>query len=93
MPDPKRIPLFEGLTEEMGFYTSKDFLPKVAAASKAGTDKIAHKLSLTFGLYLCSYTVLSLIEAPILIWFCIREKGTNVLENLTEIREILTTSR
>ena len=35
-PDAKRIPLFEGLTEDQGFYTSKSFLPKVAAASKPG---------------------------------------------------------
>lgn len=36
LPDAKRIPIFEGLTESMGFYTSKDYLPKVAASSKAG---------------------------------------------------------
>lgn len=36
MPNPKKIPIFEKLTEEMGFYTSKDFLPQVAKASKAG---------------------------------------------------------
>lgn len=29
-PEPKRIPIFEGLDEAHGFYTSKDFLPKVA---------------------------------------------------------------
>ena len=40
MPNPKKIPLFEGLSEDMGFYTSKDFLPKVAAASKAGQNVI-----------------------------------------------------
>ena len=28
-PDPKIIPIFSELTEEMGFYTSKSFLPKV----------------------------------------------------------------
>ena len=37
MPDPKKIPIFENLTEDVGFYTSKGFLPKVAQASKAGT--------------------------------------------------------
>ncbi len=37
LPDPKRIPLFESLTNKAGFFTSKDFLPVVAAASKAGT--------------------------------------------------------
>ena len=36
MPNPKKNPLFNGLTQDMGFFTSKDFLPKVAAASKAG---------------------------------------------------------
>ena len=36
LPDPKKVPMFEGLSEEKGFYTSKDFLPRVAAASKAG---------------------------------------------------------
>lgn len=36
MPNPKKIPIFADLTEPMGFYTSKDFLPKVSAASKAG---------------------------------------------------------
>lgn len=36
LPNPKSIPIFENLTEEMGFFTSKDFLPKVTKASKAG---------------------------------------------------------
>ena len=36
LPDPKKIPIFEDLTEDMGFYTSKDFLPMVAQASKPG---------------------------------------------------------
>jgi len=36
LPNPKRHPMFEGLTSKEGFYTSKDFLPVVAAASKAG---------------------------------------------------------
>ena len=36
LPNPKKISIFESLTEEMGFYTSKDFLPKVTRASKAG---------------------------------------------------------
>ena len=36
MPDPKLIPMFNGLTVEQGFYTSKDFLPIVAKASKPG---------------------------------------------------------
>ncbi|KHJ98920.1 pyridine nucleotide-disulfide oxidoreductase [Oesophagostomum dentatum] len=36
MPEPKKISVFEGLTQSQGFYTSKDFLPLVAAASKPG---------------------------------------------------------
>ncbi|KAJ3662662.1 hypothetical protein Zmor_007000 [Zophobas morio] len=36
LPQPKLNPLFKGLTPEMGFYTSKNFLPKVAKASKPG---------------------------------------------------------
>ncbi|XP_044255499.1 dihydropyrimidine dehydrogenase [NADP(+)] isoform X2 [Tribolium madens] len=36
LPQPKLNPLFKDLTPEMGFYTSKDFLPKVAKASKPG---------------------------------------------------------
>lgn len=35
-PEPKKIPIFESLTEANGFFTSKDFLPKVAKASKPG---------------------------------------------------------
>ncbi|PAA50679.1 hypothetical protein BOX15_Mlig007577g1 [Macrostomum lignano] len=36
LPNPKLIPAFKGLTVEQGFYTSKEFLPLVAAASKPG---------------------------------------------------------
>lgn len=36
LPQPKLNPLFKDLTAEMGFYTSKDFLPRVAKASKPG---------------------------------------------------------
>ncbi|XP_038074925.1 dihydropyrimidine dehydrogenase [NADP(+)]-like [Patiria miniata] len=36
LPQAKRIPIFERLTKEQGFYTSKDYLPVVAKASKAG---------------------------------------------------------
>ena len=38
-PDPKAVPMFDGLTTENGFYTSKDFLPVVAAASKPGEER------------------------------------------------------
>ena len=36
LPDPKSIPIFDGLTEDNGFFTSKAFLPRVAMASKPG---------------------------------------------------------
>uniref|UniRef100_A0A914VY99 Dihydropyrimidine dehydrogenase [NADP(+)] n=1 Tax=Plectus sambesii TaxID=2011161 RepID=A0A914VY99_9BILA len=36
MPEPKRVPIFEGLKIDNGFYTSKEFLPQVARASKPG---------------------------------------------------------
>ncbi|XP_012922656.1 dihydropyrimidine dehydrogenase [NADP(+)] isoform X3 [Heterocephalus glaber] len=36
LPEPKRDPIFQGLTQDQGFYTSKDFLPLVAKSSKAG---------------------------------------------------------
>ncbi|PIK42286.1 putative dihydropyrimidine dehydrogenase [Apostichopus japonicus] len=36
LPQAKRIKIFESLTEDQGFFTSKDFLPVVAKASKAG---------------------------------------------------------
>ncbi|XP_014473773.1 PREDICTED: dihydropyrimidine dehydrogenase [NADP(+)] [Dinoponera quadriceps] len=36
LPEPKNIPIFENLTPEMGFFTSKGFLPAVAKSSKPG---------------------------------------------------------
>lgn len=36
LPNPNMVPIFKDLTVDMGFWTSKDFLPKVAAASKPG---------------------------------------------------------
>ena len=38
LPDSKLIPMFQNLSMENGFYTSKDFLPMVASASKPGTQ-------------------------------------------------------
>ena len=43
-PEPKIIPIFKGLSEDQGFYTSKSFLPKVAKASKAGMCSCKSKL-------------------------------------------------
>ncbi|KFO26539.1 Dihydropyrimidine dehydrogenase [NADP+] [Fukomys damarensis] len=36
LPEPKRDLIFQDLTQDQGFYTSKDFLPLVAKSSKAG---------------------------------------------------------
>ncbi|XP_056353155.1 dihydropyrimidine dehydrogenase [NADP(+)] isoform X1 [Oenanthe melanoleuca] len=36
LPEPNRDSIFQGLTMNQGFYTSKDFLPLVAMASKPG---------------------------------------------------------
>jgi len=36
LPEPNRDSIFQGLRMDQGFYTSKDFLPLVAMASKPG---------------------------------------------------------
>lgn len=36
LPEANTVPIFADLTEEMGFFTSKNFLPRVAKASKPG---------------------------------------------------------
>ncbi|XP_012284888.1 dihydropyrimidine dehydrogenase [NADP(+)] [Orussus abietinus] len=36
LPEPKTISVFKGLTEKMGFFTSKSFLPAVSKGSKPG---------------------------------------------------------
>ena len=36
LPQPKKISIFKDLGIKHGFYTSKDFLPVVSKASKAG---------------------------------------------------------
>ncbi|XP_022126972.2 dihydropyrimidine dehydrogenase [NADP(+)] [Pieris rapae] len=36
LPEPKSVPIFKNLTQDMGFYTSKDFLPLVSKGSKKG---------------------------------------------------------
>jgi len=48
-PEPKSIPIFEGLGEEQGYYTSKGFLPKVSAASKPGMCACKSHLPQLFG--------------------------------------------
>lgn len=56
-PDPKRIPIFEGLTPAQGFYTSKEFLPRVAKASKPGSlyalPAVLYKCTWKYGFELC----------------------------------------
>lgn len=37
LPEPKKEPVFQSLGMAQGFYTSKDFLPLVAVASKPGS--------------------------------------------------------
>ena len=44
LPEPQLHSAFEGLSPAQGFWTSKDFLPKVAAASKPGMCSTACKL-------------------------------------------------
>ncbi|EGC37613.1 dihydropyrimidine dehydrogenase [Dictyostelium purpureum] len=44
MPEPKIDPVFNGLTTPEGFYTSKEFLPLVSKASKAGMCGCKSKL-------------------------------------------------
>jgi len=48
-PEPKTIPIFDGLTEENGYFTSKGFLPKVARASKAGMCACKSELPEIYG--------------------------------------------
>jgi hypothetical protein len=52
LPDPKKISIFENLTEDMGFYTSKDFLPKVTKASKPGMCACKSQLPHLSGIFL-----------------------------------------
>lgn len=37
LPQANKAKIFDGLTMNQGFFTSKDFLPLVASASKKGT--------------------------------------------------------
>jgi dihydropyrimidine dehydrogenase (NADP+) len=49
LPHAKKIPIFQKLDQTMGFYTSKDFLPKVSAASKPGMCKCKSSLPSLYG--------------------------------------------
>uniref|UniRef100_A0A8C4SYY1 Dihydropyrimidine dehydrogenase [NADP(+)] n=1 Tax=Erpetoichthys calabaricus TaxID=27687 RepID=A0A8C4SYY1_ERPCA len=49
LPEPNRHKIFAGLTMEQGFYTSKDFLPMVAKASKPGMCGHCSKLPEVYG--------------------------------------------
>lgn len=44
LPNANNNPIFQGLDESKGFYTSKDFLPKVSLASKPGMCGCKSKL-------------------------------------------------
>merc|ERR1719483_440705 len=48
-PEPKTIPIFDGLTEGNGYFTSKGFLPKVSRASKAGMCACKSELPEIYG--------------------------------------------
>ena len=48
-PEPKTIPIFDGLDESKGYYTSKSFLPQVSRASKAGMCACKSQLPELFG--------------------------------------------
>lgn len=52
LPQANRHKIFEGLSMEQGFYTSKDFLPLVAKASKLGKEPKINGLLRTFTYYL-----------------------------------------
>ena len=45
LPDPKLIPMFQDLTVENGFYSSKNFLPLVSSTSKPG---YMHSMAIDF---------------------------------------------
>ena len=47
LPDPKVDPIFKNLPPNSGFFTSKDFLPVVSMASKAGVLIIFHVILVT----------------------------------------------
>lgn len=49
LPDPKLIPIFEGLDSSHGFYTSKTFLPLVSKASKPGMCHCKQSLPNLYG--------------------------------------------
>ena len=49
LPEPKRFKIFEGLGIENGFFTSKDFLPLVTTASKAGMCSKSSRLPSLYG--------------------------------------------
>uniref|UniRef100_A0A0B7B8B4 Dihydropyrimidine dehydrogenase [NADP(+)] n=1 Tax=Arion vulgaris TaxID=1028688 RepID=A0A0B7B8B4_9EUPU len=49
LPDPKKIDIFKELTQEQGFFTSKNFLPWASEASKAGMCRCKSQLPTLFG--------------------------------------------
>lgn len=49
LPQPKIDPVFQGLSIQQGFYTSKDFLPVVAGGSKPGMCGCKNQLPILSG--------------------------------------------
>jgi dihydropyrimidine dehydrogenase (NADP+) len=49
LPDPKQYNVFDGLSASEGFYTSKEFLPRVAVASKPGMCACKSRLPELYG--------------------------------------------
>lgn len=49
LPEAKVIPIFQGLNEKMGFYTSKSFLPAVSKGSKPGMCHCKSQLPSLYG--------------------------------------------
>ena len=64
LPDPKIAPIFEGLTSRDGFYTSKDFLPVVAMASKPG---VCVCVCVCVSLYICMCVCVLCVD----VWMCV----------------------
>jgi hypothetical protein len=76
LPQAKRIPIFQNLSEQMGFYTSKDFLPKVSVASKPGMYTM-------HSLFICLSFISNLVgiykkQQPVRLWSIIHHRNVQV---------------
>merc|ERR1712002_979920 len=94
-PEPKTIPIFDGLTENEGYYTSKGFLPKVARASKAGMCACKSELPEIYGKVIvlgagdtafdCATSALRCGASRVVVVF---RKGTNNVRAVPEEMEM-----